>query len=146
MAFLITSVRRLPNCLTRVGRSWSRAIHMHTDFHKTIDGHLPIARECRYGVNPATGETSEPGPMSTHDDVEMAMSAAKKASMSWGKFPCEERRRCLLEFSEAIESHRDKFASLLTREQGKPVSQPLQIYFTACDRLYLLRFLSLDYR
>lgn len=89
---------------------------MHTDFHNTIDGHLPIARECLYGVNPATGEPSEPVPISTHDDVEMAMAAAKKASMSWGKFPFGERRRCLLELSKAIESHRDEFASLLTRE------------------------------
>lgn len=95
---------------------------IHTDFHNTIDGRLPIAQECRYAINPATGEPNEPVPISTPDDVEMAMAAAKKASISWGKVPFEERRRCLLEFSKAIESHRDEFASLLTREQGKPVS------------------------
>lgn len=95
---------------------------MHTDFHNTIGGLLPVSQECRYGVNPATGEPSEPVPISTRDDVEMAMAAAKKASRSWGKVPFEERRRILLEFCKAIESHRDQFARLLTREQGKPVS------------------------
>ncbi|KUL88547.1 hypothetical protein ZTR_05372 [Talaromyces verruculosus] len=83
---------------------------------------LPATQECRYGINPATGEASEPVPISTSDDVEMAMAAAQKASMTWGKVPFVERRRSLLAFCNAIESHRDKFASLLTREQGKPIS------------------------
>ena len=133
MPFLI-SLRRLPTSLTRVGSSRSRAIHIHTDFHNTIDGRLPIAQECRYGINPATGEASEPVPISTSNDVEMAMAAAQKASITWGKVPFEERRRSLLAFCNAIESHRDEFASLLTREQGKPASRSLKICFTACNR------------
>ncbi|KAJ5114113.1 aldehyde dehydrogenase [Penicillium angulare] len=108
---------------------------MHTDFRNTIAGHTPLGEHCRRAINPATGKPNEPVPVSTRDDVEMAMVAAKKASIMWGKTPFQDRRRTLLAFSEAIEKSREEFATLLTREQGKPIHLARQEILTALSWL-----------
>lgn len=60
--------------------------------------------------------------MSTTEDVEDAISAADAAYRKWSQVPLTNRRNAILRFADTFEQHSDKFAKLLTMEQGKPVS------------------------
>ena len=62
-------------------------------------------------------------PVSTQEDVDKAVSAARNAFKSWSQTPIEERKEKLVAFADAILEYKDKFARLLTLEQGKPLSQ-----------------------
>lgn len=68
--------------------------------------------------------------MSTQEDVQAAISAAKKAFKGWAQTPWEERQQAIFKFADALEKHVDDFAKLLTTEQGKPVC-PLVIRLAA---------------
>jgi acyl-CoA reductase-like NAD-dependent aldehyde dehydrogenase len=92
-------------------------------FHNIIDGKLVSTRTTRHSINPATGAPNPEVPVSTQDDVEAAMQAAKKAFQSWADTSMFKRRAALLAFSNALETEQELFAEFLVREQGKPVSK-----------------------
>ncbi|KAH8669117.1 putative aldehyde dehydrogenase [Xylariales sp. PMI_506] len=100
----------------------STPVDILSNFRNTINGELKSTQETRHGVNPATGTANEPVPVSTSEDVDLAVAAAQDAFKSWGKTPFAERRERMLQFVESIEAHRDGFAKLLTKEQGKPIA------------------------
>lgn len=92
------------------------------EYLNTIDGKLSGTTQTRHGINPATGKPNAEVPVSTQEDVDAAVKAAKKAAKSWSKVPYAERRKACEAFADALEKHTDDFAKLLTQEQGKPVS------------------------
>ena len=61
--------------------------------------------------------------MSTQEDVDNAVASARKAFKPWSKLAVEERGQKLREYADAIDSHKDAFAKMLTQEQGKPLAQ-----------------------
>ena len=63
--------------------------------------------------------------MSTKEDVDNAVSAARTAFKPWSQVPVEERKRKLVAFADGILEYKEEFAKLLTLEQGKPLSQSL---------------------
>ena len=79
--------------------------------------------ETRHNINPATEEPNAEVPVSTKEDVDHAVAAARKAFKPWADTPLEKRREALLAFADAIDSYKEDFARLLTLEQGKPLSQ-----------------------
>ena len=91
------------------------------EYYNTIDGKLSSTQQTRHGINPATGKPNPEVPVSTKEDVDAAINAAKKAFKSWSKVPYAERQQALYKFADEIEKHADDFAKLLTQEQGKPV-------------------------
>lgn len=91
-------------------------------FYNVIDGKLSPTQKIRHGINPATEELNPEVPVSTLEDVDRAVEAGQRAFRSWSKTTYEERRKALLAFADALEAERDKFANLLVKEQGKPVS------------------------
>jgi acyl-CoA reductase-like NAD-dependent aldehyde dehydrogenase len=93
-----------------------------TSFSNIIDGKLTNTASTRTGVNPATGEPLFPCPVSTPDDVDAAIKAARIAFKSWKKTSVEHRKQQLVAFSAALIQHKAEFVKLLTTEQGKPVS------------------------
>lgn len=93
------------------------------EYHNTIDGKQSSTQQTRHGINPATGKPNAEVPVSTQQDVDAAVDAAKKAFKSWAKVPWGERQQACYKFADAIEKHGDDFAKLLTQEQGKPVSR-----------------------
>lgn len=93
------------------------------EYYNTIDGKLSSTQQTRHGINPATGKPNPEVPVSTKEDVDTAVSAAKKAFKTWSKVPYSERQQALYKFADAIEKHSEDFAKLLTQEQGKPVSE-----------------------
>ncbi|OQU97385.1 hypothetical protein CLAIMM_03319 [Cladophialophora immunda] len=96
-------------------------LHFTDDFRHSINGQLRTSREKRRGINPATEEPNPEVPVATHDDVDDAVAAARNAFASWSKQSYATRRTAIHRFADAIESYQEDFATLLTREQGKPV-------------------------
>lgn len=69
--------------------------------------------------NPATGETLAKVPISTADDVDTAVSAAKEAFQSWSKTPVPKRARILFKYHQLLTEHHEELAKLVTQENGK---------------------------
>ncbi len=92
-----------------------------SNFQNTINGKLSSTKTTRHGINPATGKPNPEVPVSTPEDVDAAVAAAKDAFKLWSKTPYDERRKAVLAFADALEKHSQDFAKLLTEEQGKPV-------------------------
>jgi len=91
------------------------------EYLNTIDGKLSSTQKTRHGINPATGKPNAEVPVATPEDVDAAVTAAKKAFKTWSKVPYSERQKALNNFADAIEKYTDDFAKLLTQEQGKPL-------------------------
>jgi acyl-CoA reductase-like NAD-dependent aldehyde dehydrogenase len=72
-------------------------------------------------VNPATGVAFATCPRGRTEHVDRAVGAAAAAYGSW-KLDEALRRRMLVECAEAIEARARDIATLLTREQGKPLA------------------------
>jgi acyl-CoA reductase-like NAD-dependent aldehyde dehydrogenase len=75
-------------------------------------------------INPATGErlatVAEAGP----DDVDAAVSAARKAYEGpWRKLRPSERARLLWRLADAVNAHEEELAQLETLDNGKPVRE-----------------------
>ncbi|KAK6347437.1 hypothetical protein TWF718_005278 [Orbilia javanica] len=93
-----------------------------TTFTNIIDGKATTTAETRYSINPSTQEPNPPVPVSTKQDLDAAVDAARRASKGWAKTSWEERKDALLKFVDAVLERKTEFAGLLTREQGKPLS------------------------
>ncbi|KAF5004428.1 hypothetical protein FDECE_9066 [Fusarium decemcellulare] len=92
-----------------------------TEFFNVVDGKLEGTRETRHGLNPSTLEENPPVPVSTRDDVDRAVAAAKVAAETWSNVPYKQRQQAVASFADGLEALKDDFAVLLTREQGKPL-------------------------
>lgn len=69
--------------------------------------------------NPATGETIAYVPISSREDVEQAVAAAKEAFKTWGKTPVPRRARILFKYQQLLVEHWEELARLITIENGK---------------------------
>lgn len=74
-------------------------------------------------MNPATGEFIDTVPNLTEEDVDQAVSTAKKAQKKWAKMPLHERGRILEKFVELVEKNREELATILCKETGKPITE-----------------------
>ena len=95
----------------------------YTTFYNIINGQPSQTSTTRHSINPSTLEANPEVPVSTQDDVDKAVDAAKTAFASWSEVPVEERRKKLHALADALLANADKLAELLVREQGKPVSR-----------------------
>jgi succinate-semialdehyde dehydrogenase/glutarate-semialdehyde dehydrogenase len=71
--------------------------------------------------DPATGEVVDTVPRADARDVDAAIEAAAKAFPSWSQTPGVKRAEILHQAAQRIRAHVDEIATLLTREQGKPL-------------------------
>lgn len=85
-----------------------------------IEGKSNHAMEVR---NPANGQVVDTVPRGTAQEVNTAVDAAADAFKKWSRVSAEERANILGKGLDLIEEHRDELALLLTREQGKPISE-----------------------
>jgi malonate-semialdehyde dehydrogenase (acetylating) / methylmalonate-semialdehyde dehydrogenase len=69
--------------------------------------------------NPATGEELARVPLSTREDLDKAVQAAKEAYKSWSKTPVPKRSRILFSYQQLLVEHWDELATLITKENGK---------------------------
>ena len=72
-------------------------------------------------IDPATGSEFARCPLATMEDLETAVASARAAWPQWAATPIEERARQIEAVAEVVEAEKEPLASLLSREQGKPV-------------------------
>jgi betaine-aldehyde dehydrogenase len=93
-----------------------------TELKNFINGELvdPAEGKTEEVVNPATGEAIAEAPLSTAEDVERAVAAARKAFDHWSTKTPGDRAAALLKLADAIEEHSDELAALESADAGKP--------------------------
>jgi malonate-semialdehyde dehydrogenase (acetylating) / methylmalonate-semialdehyde dehydrogenase len=95
-----TNIKTLKNY---IGGEWVESVSSQT---------LPVP-------NPATEEILAYVPISTKEDVDRAVKAAKEAFNTWSKTPVPKRARILFKFQQLLVEHWDELAKLITQENGK---------------------------
>ena len=73
--------------------------------------------------NPATEEIIAKVPLSTREDLDQAVSAAKAAFPSWRRTPPTERCKYIFKFKNLIEENFEEIATLVTKEHGKNLDE-----------------------
>ncbi|MFB5664198.1 CoA-acylating methylmalonate-semialdehyde dehydrogenase [Alteribacillus sp. HJP-4] len=69
--------------------------------------------------NPATGEELARVPLSSKEDVNAAVLAARTAYKSWNKTPVPKRARILFRYQQLLMEHYEELAEIITLENGK---------------------------
>ena len=73
--------------------------------------------------DPATEQVLDSVPRGTAADVDSAVDAAHTAFDIWRRTSANERARLLHEVAAKVRAHKDKLVHLLTREEGKPLTE-----------------------
>jgi acyl-CoA reductase-like NAD-dependent aldehyde dehydrogenase len=89
-------------------------------YHNVIANELTTTSKTRRAICPSTEEPLWEVPVSTQDDVDRAVAAAKSAYPAWRKLSQDERAGYLVKLAEAIMANKQEFIDLLGREAGKP--------------------------
>src|SRR5436305_653125 len=82
----------------------------------------PVEGETEPVLNPATGEVIANAPLSSAEDVNRAVKAARGAFDGWSKTTPGERAAAMLKLADVIEEHADELAELESDNAGKPVN------------------------
>ncbi|KAF4918394.1 putative aldehyde dehydrogenase FUS7 [Colletotrichum viniferum] len=90
-------------------------------FCNIIDGASTTTTETRHGINPSTLEANPEVPISRPEDVDRAVKAARKAFGTWRLVPEEDRRKAVAAFAASLGEHLQDFATMLVKEQGRPM-------------------------
>jgi betaine-aldehyde dehydrogenase len=72
-------------------------------------------------LNPATGEELAQAPVSGADEVDRAVSAARRAFDGWSNTTPAQRAQALLAIADTIEEHGEEIARLEALNAGKPI-------------------------
>ncbi|HUH81212.1 MAG TPA: aminobutyraldehyde dehydrogenase, partial [Solirubrobacteraceae bacterium] len=87
-----------------------------------VDGeHVPAGGDTEPVLNPATGEELARAPVSSAEDVDRAVAAARRAFDGWAATTPAERAEALLALAEAIDGHAEEIARLEALNAGKPI-------------------------
>ncbi len=99
---------------------------MHT-IQNAINGRKITSSSKRSSAvfNPATGEQTASLPLSTADDVNAAIAAAKAAAEAWGRTPPLKRIKPMFKFKDLLERNADAIARAISAEHGKTHSDAL---------------------
>ena len=98
---------------------------MAKTYGNLIDGEIVGTAATLDVLNPATEEVIGLVPASGEEDLNRAVTAARRAFKSWSKTPIEERRAAVQRISAIIKENADELHRLLTAEQGKPHAQAM---------------------
>ena len=74
-------------------------------------------------TNPATGKLIDTVPNVTLDDVDEAVKVAQIEQKKWKEVSLYERAEKLYKFVDLVEENKDRLASLLSEETGKPIKE-----------------------
>jgi len=92
-----------------------------------IDGEYvdSVSRELTEIRNPATGEVVDTVPNGTREDSRRAIDVAHAAFSAWSETPFSKRGEILFAAGHLIKEHERELATLLTKEQGKPLREAI---------------------
>ncbi|MDP2578849.1 aldehyde dehydrogenase family protein [Shimia thalassica] len=96
-------------------------------FGHFIDGSFTSPTSDFESHNPANGETLATLSQATHDNVQAAVSAARKAQGKWEKLGGHGRAKYLYALARLIQKHARLFAVLETLDNGKPIRESRDI-------------------
>ncbi|MDY7077444.1 MAG: CoA-acylating methylmalonate-semialdehyde dehydrogenase [Chloroflexota bacterium] len=89
-----------------------------------IDGEwVESEGEIKDVVNPATGKVIARVPISTKDEIDEAVEAAKEAFPYWRRTPPLARARCLFRLRELLEENFEEISRIQTMEHGKTIDE-----------------------
>ena len=72
-------------------------------------------------IDPFTGEVAARVPLSEAPEVDAAVRAARAAQPAWREVPPQRRARAVMALREALWSHREELAQLVTADMGKTI-------------------------
>jgi malonate-semialdehyde dehydrogenase (acetylating) / methylmalonate-semialdehyde dehydrogenase len=74
-------------------------------------------------INPATNSVIAKVPISTKEDVDHAVKAAKEAFKTWKKIPVPKRARILYSYHHLLKENHEDLAKLIVQENGKAYNE-----------------------
>lgn len=74
-------------------------------------------------INPSTGEVIASYENETPDRLRHRVSAAHEAFVKWKKMDIAERTDCIRRLGRVMRKNRDRYATIVTEEMGKPIRQ-----------------------
>lgn len=92
-----------------------------------IDGEVTAHHDGFVSKNPATGEPLARVTQASHEDVNLAVSAATKAQKKWAKTSGHERAKVLYAIARLTQKHSRLLAVLETLDNGKPIRESRDI-------------------
>ena len=70
-------------------------------------------------MNPSDGSVISRVPMSSHDDINVAVQSARRAFPGWAATPIKERVQVFFKYKALLEKNIDELSELVTEENGK---------------------------
>ena len=86
-----------------------------------VNGKLVDSTEFFESLNPATAQPIGRAPVSTREQVDAAVAAARAAQPQWAALSDEARKSALQRIADVLKENAEYLASWITREQGKPL-------------------------
>lgn len=92
----------------------------YPDVRNYVDGSfVKSEREYIDVMNPSDGSVISRVPLSTHNDLNVAVQSARRAFPGWAATPIKERVQVFYKYKALLEKHIDELAELVTEENGK---------------------------
>ena len=117
---------------------------MTKTYANLIDGEMVTAGQTFEVVNPANEQVVGLAPACGKEELDRAVSAARRAFKTWRKTSAEERQKVVQGIAGVIKENADELFRLLTTEQGKPHAQAQQEIYGAAGLASAQSTLTLD--
>lgn len=85
----------------------------------------PVKGEYFDNISPVDGQVFTKTPLSTSEDIELALDAAHSAKVAWGKTSVTDRANVLLKIADRMEQNLELLAIAETWDNGKPIRETL---------------------
>src|SRR5262245_62055002 len=95
-------------------------------FTHTIDGKAEKSTAAFDVINPSTAAVFAQCPDASKDQLDHAVASARRAFSTWSQLTFSDRRRYLHKFAERVQDYAQDVATVITREQGKPLSNSVR--------------------
>ncbi|WP_089604322.1 acetaldehyde dehydrogenase ExaC [Acinetobacter piscicola] len=109
-------------------------VQFKAQYENFIDGKwvAPVKGEYFDNVSPVDGKVFTKVPRSSAEDIELALDAAHKAKVAWGKTSPTTRSNLLLKIADRLEENLELLAVAETWENGKPIRETLAADIPLC--------------
>jgi len=95
-------------------------------FTHTIDGKAEQGAGAFDVINPSTAAPFAQCPDASKDQLDRAVASARRAFSAWSQLSFADRRRYLHKFAARVQDYAQDVATVITREQGKPLSNSVR--------------------
>jgi acyl-CoA reductase-like NAD-dependent aldehyde dehydrogenase len=100
--------------------------HLEHTFTHTIDGKADRGARFFDVLNPSTAASFAQCPDATREQLDRAVASARRAFAMWSQLSFSDRRKYLHKFAARVQDYAQELATVITREQGKPLSNAVR--------------------